>query len=75
MVSSAGQVFDCWYCDKPGYSRAIRRQEGLRERVYQAIRVIHTRHGIGYRYGKWRAMLREFEGGRLDVETRASPRP
>ncbi len=43
-------------------------QEGLGERVCQAIRDIHTRHGIEYRYGEWRAMLREFVDGHVAGE-------
>ena len=37
-------------------------QQDLSERALRMVREIHDRHGLEYRYGEWRAMLRRFEG-------------
>lgn len=35
-------------------------QQDLSERALRMVRGIHDRHGLEYRYGEWRAMLRRF---------------
>jgi hypothetical protein len=45
-----------YFCDRSAQDW----QQELAERACQAIRAIHVRHGVEYRYGEWRAMLGEF---------------
>ena len=45
-----------YFCD----ARAQDWQEELSERALAMVRALHERHGIEYRYGEWRSMLRMF---------------
>lgn len=45
-----------YFCD----ARAQDWQEELSERALALVRSLHERHGIEYRYGEWRSMLRIF---------------
>lgn len=45
-----------YFCDRSAQAW----QNELSERLLAEIRAIHERHGIEYRYGEWRGMLRLF---------------
>lgn len=45
-----------YFCDRGAEAW----QGDLSERCLRLIREIHDRHAVPYRYGEWRAMLREF---------------
>ena len=45
-----------YFCDRS----AQQWQNDLSERLLAAVRAIHDRHGVEYRYGEWRAMLALF---------------
>lgn len=60
-----------YFCDRTAQDW----QRDLAERACQAIKSLHERHAVEYRYGEWRAMLREFIDGSEDEGCEAAPDP
>jgi hypothetical protein len=58
-----------FFCDPT----SIEWQNDLYERAHKRIAALHEEHGIPYRYGEWREMLRSCGSHELNGAARAIP--